>query len=107
MLSHLSTFPSHQRRGAATLLVTWPFEQADREGIVCYLTSQADGQGVKLYERLGFQKVDECHVDLTMCGLEGMYTHVAMVREPKKIGGGGKHHRQIGGEVEKYGRQRG
>ena len=64
--------------------MTWPFERADREGIVCYLNSQADGEGVKLYERLGFRKVNECHVDLTVCGLTGVYKHVAMVREPKK-----------------------
>lgn len=48
------------------------------------MNSQADGEGVKLYERLDFKKVNECHVDLTMCGLTGVYKHVAMVREPKK-----------------------
>ena len=65
--------------------MTWPFEQADKEGLICYLDSQADGEGIKLYESLGFVKVDECQGDLTMCGLEGTYTHVAMVREPKKL----------------------
>lgn len=85
VLNHVFTFPEHQRRGAASLLVTWPFEQADREGIVVYLDSEEGGEGVKLYERLGFKKVDICHVDLTLCGLEGVYTHVAMVREPKKV----------------------
>lgn len=85
VLNQVFTFPNHQRRGAGSLLVTWPFEQADKEGLICYLDSQADGEGIKLYESLGFVKVDECQGDLTMCGLEGTYTHVAMVREPKKL----------------------
>ncbi|CAD6586158.1 MAG: hypothetical protein ASARMPRED_002458 [Alectoria sarmentosa] len=85
LLNQVFTFPNHQRRGAGSLLVTWPIEQADKEGLICYLDSEADGEGIKLYESLGFVKVDECHVDLTMCGLEGTYTHVAMVRQPKKL----------------------
>ncbi|CAF9929205.1 MAG: hypothetical protein ALECFALPRED_004271 [Alectoria fallacina] len=65
--------------------LTWPFEHTDKEGLICYLDSQVDGEGIKLYESLGFVKVDECHVDVTMWGLEGTYTHVAMVRVPKKL----------------------
>lgn len=85
VLNQVFTFPNHQRRGAGSSLVTWPFEHTDKEGLICYLDSQVDGEGIKLYESLGFVKVDECHVDVTMWGLEGTYTHVAMVRVPKKL----------------------
>ena len=83
-LNHLSTFPNHQRRGAGTLLLTWFFEQADEEGILVYLNSEAGGEAVGLYKKVGFRKVDECEIDLTRYGLEGMYRNVAMVREPKR-----------------------
>lgn len=51
---------------------------------MCYVDGEVGGERVKLCEELGFVRMDECQIDLTLGGLEGMYTHVAMVREPKK-----------------------
>ena len=87
MLNQLFTLPDHQRRGAGSMLLTWAFERADKEGMVCYLDTEANGKVIALYEKHGYVKVDECHVDLGVCGLEGIYTHVAMVREPKAVTG--------------------
>lgn len=69
------------------MLLTWPFERADKEGMVCYLDTEADGRVIALYEKHGYVKVAECEVPLWGCGLEGVYTHVAMVREPKTVAG--------------------
>lgn len=43
------------------------------------------GTLIALYEKNGYVKVGECEVDLGDCGLEGVYTHVAMIRKPKGV----------------------
>lgn len=83
MLDQLVTLPAHQRRGAGSMLLTWPFDRADKEGVVCYHDTEAGGKAVALYEKLGYVKVDQCETSLDACGLEGVYTHVAMIRKPK------------------------
>ena len=35
-LNALATQPSHQRKGAATILIQWGMQQADREGFECF-----------------------------------------------------------------------
>ena len=67
------------------MLLTVPFEDADKLGMACYLDTEMDGKAMALYEKHGYVKVDECVVPLGVCGLEGVYTHVAMVREPKIV----------------------
>lgn len=52
---------------------------------MCYVDAEKGGELVKLCEELGFVRMDEFHLDLTLGGLEGVYTQVAMVREPKAI----------------------
>lgn len=52
---------------------------------MCYVDGEEGGEIVKLCEELGFARMDEFHLDLTLGGLEGVYTHVAMVRQPKAI----------------------
>ena len=69
------------------MLVTWPFERADREGVACYLETDLDLKVMALFERNGFVKVDECHIEVELLGYEGFYTNVAMVREPKAVAG--------------------
>lgn len=56
-----------------------------KRGRVCYLDTEADGNVIALYENIGYVKVDECEVGLGLCGLEGVYTLVAMIREPKAV----------------------
>lgn len=91
VLNQLGTLPEHQRRGAGTLLLTWPVERADREGVVCYLEAEADGMVIAWYEKHGLVKVDECEVSLRSCGLEGVRTHVAIIREPMVVAGAEGH----------------
>jgi len=80
----LGTHPEHKRKGAAGLLVRWPFEQADREGKRCYVDSSAIGH--RLYKRCGFEDVGEVLLDLGKYSEEGygVQRWVAMVREPEK-----------------------
>ena len=83
VLKNFAISAAHKHGGAHTLLLSWPFEQADKEGAMCYVHGEEGGELVKACEEQGFVRMDECLVDLTMGGLEGIYTHVAMVREPK------------------------
>lgn len=59
VLGNLGTLPSYRRRGTATALTRWPFEQADREGVPVYLDTDEIGEAKRIYDRLGFKKVDE------------------------------------------------
>ena len=85
VLHMLATHPKYERRGAAGLLIRWPFEQADREGKRCYVDSSVTGH--QLYGRYGFEDVGEMRLELDKYeGGEGFGVQkwVAMVREPRK-----------------------
>ncbi|KAH8599060.1 hypothetical protein B0O99DRAFT_34298 [Bisporella sp. PMI_857] len=83
LCDNLATDPKHRRRGAASKLMRWPFEQADREGLACYLDTDPHGPAISLYERLGFVAVSErLEIDLTKYGGKGIHYHVGMIREP-------------------------
>ncbi|OJJ96553.1 hypothetical protein ASPACDRAFT_34357 [Aspergillus aculeatus ATCC 16872] len=56
-LDMLVTHPQHRRRGAATMLVRWGCELADRTGMLVYIDSTR--AGVPVYEPLGFVVVRE------------------------------------------------
>ena len=64
------------------MLIKWPFEEADEAGVIIYLDTDLNGQGINLYKKLGFKQVDECHLDLDNLGGHGTHTHVGMIREP-------------------------
>ena len=65
----LATHPSHQRRGAGTLLLERVVDLARREGLHVYL--QASPSGYPLYRKLGFEDVEHFDVDLgTLAGGE-------------------------------------
>lgn len=58
-LGNLGTLPSHRGKGAGTSLTRWPFDRADRERVAVYLETDELGMAKRMYERLGFKKVDE------------------------------------------------
>ena len=51
----ISTHPDYQRRGAASMLVKWGCDLADKNGVGAYL--DASKLGAPLYKKFGF--VDE------------------------------------------------
>lgn len=59
MLGNLWTLPSYRGQGAGSALTSWPFERADREGVLVYLDTDEQGSAKRIYDRLGFKKVDE------------------------------------------------
>ena len=81
VLNKLARTPEHSHDGASTLLLTWPFERADGEGVLCYVA----GERVRLCEGLDFVRVDKCNTELSLRSAEGVHTCVAMVREPKEM----------------------
>lgn len=65
----LHVHPSHQRRGAAGLLLKWGQEEARRRGKKVYLESSPEGHG--LYVKHGFRDIG-CHkLDMTKWGGTG------------------------------------
>ncbi|KAB8262343.1 acyl-CoA N-acyltransferase [Aspergillus pseudonomiae] len=55
-LDMLCTDPQHQRRGAASLLVQWGCDLADRNGAAIYIASS--DQGIGLYRKFGFKLLE-------------------------------------------------
>lgn len=57
----MATDNAYQRLGAATKVVQWGLDRCRELGIPAYLQSSA--AGVPVYERLGYEVVDEVHLD--------------------------------------------
>ncbi|OGM46665.1 hypothetical protein ABOM_004698 [Aspergillus bombycis] len=55
-LDMLATNPEHQRRGAASMVVQWGCDLADRNGAAIFIASS--DQGVGLYRKFGFQLLE-------------------------------------------------
>lgn len=72
-LDMLGTHPSHRRRGAASMLIQWGCEIADRDAVPTYV--DANMYGKPLYEKFGF--VDRSDPRFTTEGV------ASMVREPR------------------------
>jgi len=83
VLMNLVTAPSFRRKGAASQLVRWGLERADREGVIVVLDSSP--HGLPLYKTLGFVEVDRIELDLAEFGGEGTHSHVSMVRKPQAL----------------------
>jgi hypothetical protein len=64
-------------------LVQWSTDLADREGLLVFLEAMPSAE--VFYEKFEFVKVSTATHDLSKWGGEGTYTHVMMVREPKKV----------------------
>ncbi|KAF7551023.1 hypothetical protein G7Z17_g5306 [Cylindrodendrum hubeiense] len=80
-LKLLHTQPKHQKRGAASLLLEWGLEEADRLGIPAFLESSQ--QGRRLYEKWGFREVETLTVDFSPWGGPSSIEVPLMLREPK------------------------
>ena len=62
ILMYMTTAERYRRRGAATLCVQWGIERCRELGIPAYLEASAEGRPV--YEKLGFEVVEEVPVEL-------------------------------------------
>lgn len=51
-MTFVGTDPKYQGQGAATMLIRWGLERAEKEGVPVYLESTLNA--VSLYEKLGF-----------------------------------------------------
>ncbi|KAI7530586.1 hypothetical protein KC331_g14583 [Hortaea werneckii] len=77
-LNVLVTHPKHERRGAATQLVRWGCEQADKLGVAMCLESTPTG--LKLYERFGFRTGKVIRADMRDFGWMERYDEEAARR---------------------------
>ena len=77
-LEILATHPSHQRKGAGSMLIKHVCRMADANDEVAYL--EASPEGVSTYRRCGFEEKDQ--VVVTIKGEE--YVNLCMVREPMR-----------------------
>jgi WD repeat-containing protein 48 len=84
MLNQLGTHPDHQGRGAASLMLNWGLNKADKEGLVTYLVATVPGRPV--YEKRGFELVSALEWDRVPWGGEGKDWHGFMVRQPQTAG---------------------
>ena len=83
VLGDVGTLSWYKRRGAATALISWPFEDADKDKLVVYLDTDQNGGARRIYERLGFRRAGEAVFDLSKHGSTGIHTHIGMIREPQ------------------------
>ncbi|KAI7481862.1 hypothetical protein KC367_g2628 [Hortaea werneckii] len=79
-LSMLVTHPSHQRRGAASMLVQWGCEKADERGMIAALIATEAGIGV--YSRHGFQVMKQTMLDLRPYSVDATDLRIGMLRRP-------------------------
>ncbi|KAL1890119.1 hypothetical protein Sste5346_008411 [Sporothrix stenoceras] len=77
-LELIATHRDHQGKGAAGALLRWGEQQADEQGVPCYLDATPDGRPVYTSKGHGFREVES----RTYFG--GVYEHVFMIRDPKK-----------------------
>ncbi|KAF2266242.1 acyl-CoA N-acyltransferase [Lojkania enalia] len=83
LLHLIITDLEHQRRGAASMLINWGFERADKAGLQCYL--EATEVGKPVYSKLGFYPVKVKTFDLTQYGGQGIDRSTIMLRDPVKL----------------------
>ena len=75
-LELIATRSKYQGKGAASKLVQWGTDEADKAGQKCYLDATPDGRG--LYIKYGFSEVHR------LSYLDKTYEQCAMIREAKK-----------------------
>jgi len=75
----LATAPEHQRKGAGTLAMKWGVAQADFDGVDAFLFSTPFGK--HLYEKNGYEALEEKNFDLSPWGLNEVNQSFAMLRK--------------------------
>lgn len=58
----INVLPEYQNMGIGTTLMKWGLDQADREGVFCWVSSGKGSEG--MYERFGFREVGRLELDL-------------------------------------------
>ncbi|RFU24680.1 hypothetical protein B7463_g11657, partial [Scytalidium lignicola] len=81
-LSFFFVHPDYHRQGIGSLLLEWGIEEADKRGVKVWLTSTPQAIGV--YQKKGWEIVNEHKVDLGKHGGSTIYKRARMVRRPKK-----------------------
>jgi GNAT superfamily N-acetyltransferase len=82
-LTVVVTHPDHQLRGAASMLVRWGTDEADKRGIISVL--QASQMGLGCYLKNGFEIVREVEMDLKPFGVDEIEIRRGMIRRPKTL----------------------
>ena len=73
----LATLPEHRDRGAASLLIRWGLDGADRDGLEAYV--EASLAQSAFYEQFGWRTSG------SVVTLEGQYTELCMLRPPQPV----------------------
>ena len=81
-LKLLHTNPEHQRRGAASMLLKWGADEADRLGLESYLEASPDGKF--LYEKRGFRELETIKMDFSKWGGPKDHPTTLMLRPASK-----------------------
>lgn len=82
----VTVLPEAQGQGVGRALMEEVLQQADREGVWCYLESSRREPNVAIYEKFGFTLAKEMDCRDGQ-GEEGKITLYCMLREPKKVNG--------------------
>ncbi|KID74514.1 uncharacterized protein G6M90_00g111640 [Metarhizium brunneum] len=77
------TLPAYWRRGALSLLIKHAVKVADERGIISAM--QASDMGWRLYQKLGFEVMNETVLDLRPFGINACIPHRDMMRRPKAL----------------------
>lgn len=81
-LCNVGSLPWNKRRGAATALIRWSFEEGNKDEVVVYLETDQDGRARRKYERLGFTRAGAAVFELLEYGGSGVHTRITIFREP-------------------------
>jgi ribosomal protein S18 acetylase RimI-like enzyme len=83
VLCNIGTHRSYRKQGAATLLTSWAFTEADRERLPIIVHAESAGQGLPLYRKLGFEEGPRFEMDLRPLGGNTNLAMVCLIREPR------------------------
>lgn len=81
-LDYLCTGPKYQRRGIGSMLLQSGIEVADKLGVDIFLVAMGKG-AVAMYEKNGFETLDESIQNLDQWGGVGLYDTYSVIRRYK------------------------